>query len=115
MSLFQHGFRFESQLIRFSQEIFDNLEDGKQTDLIIMDFSKTFDKVDHNLLIYKLFNLGVNCKTVSWIKSFLKNRNQTVVVEGKQSCQVSPKDLYWGPVIFLALINDSPGSLKRKV
>ena len=46
--------------------------------------SKAFDKVDHNLLIYKLFNLGVNLSTVSWIKSFLQSRSQSVVVEGKQ-------------------------------
>ena len=49
---FQHGFRSkhssESQLVSFTQEIFDNLENYKQTDLIIMDFSKAFDKVDHN-------------------------------------------------------------------
>ena len=44
--------------------MFDNLEAGKQTDLIVMDLSKAFDKVDHNLLIYKLFNLGVNLKTI---------------------------------------------------
>ena len=50
---FQHGFRSkhscETQLVNFTQEIFDNLENGKQTDLIIMDFSKAFDKVDHIL------------------------------------------------------------------
>ena len=106
---FQHGFRSkhscETQLVNFTQEMFDNLENGKQTDLIIMDFSKAFDKVDHNLLIYKLFNLGVNLNTVSWIKSFLQNRSQSVVVEGTQSSSVPvmsgvPRDLYWGPVSF---------------
>ena len=86
---FQHGFRSkhscETQLVNFTQEIFDNFENGKQTDLIIMDFSKAFDKVDHNLLIYKIFNLGVNLNTVSWIKLFIQNRSQLVVSEGKQS------------------------------
>ena len=54
LSPFQHGFRSkhscETQLVNFTQEIFDNLDNGNQTDLIIMDFSKAFDKVDHNLL-----------------------------------------------------------------
>ena len=31
-----------------------NLDDSKQTDVLIMDFSKAFDKVSHNLLIHKL-------------------------------------------------------------
>ena len=123
LSPFQHGFRSkhscETQLISFTQEIFDNLEDGKQTDLIIMDFSKAFNKVDHNLLIYKLFNLGVNLKAVSWIKSFLQNRNQSVVVEGKQSPSVPvmsgvPQGSVLGTCLFLAYINDLPDSLKSR-
>ena len=72
LSPFQHGFRSkhscETQLVNFTQELFDNLENGKQTDLIIMDFIKTFDKIDHNLLINRLLNLSINLNTVSWIK-----------------------------------------------
>jgi len=52
LSQFQHGFRSkhscETQLISFSQEVYDNLEQGQQTDIIVMDFSKAFDKVDHH-------------------------------------------------------------------
>jgi hypothetical protein len=52
LSNFQHGFRSkhscETQLISFTQEVHDNLEQGQQTDVIVMDFSKAFDKVDHH-------------------------------------------------------------------
>ena len=52
LSQYQHGFRSEhsceTQLISFTQEVYDNLENGNQTDIIVMDFSKAFDKVDHN-------------------------------------------------------------------
>ena len=72
LSPFQHGFRSKhicgTQLISFFQEIIGYLENGKQTGLIIMDFSKAFDKVDHNLSVYKFFNMGIKLKTASWSK-----------------------------------------------
>ena len=92
LSPFQHCFRSKhsckTQLVSFTQEIFDNLEDGNQTDLIIMDLCKAFDKVDRNLLIYKLFNMCVDLKVVSCITYFLQNRNQSLAVEGKKSSTV---------------------------
>ena len=121
---FQHGFRAkhscESQIIAFSREIFDNLEASKQTDMIVMDFSKAFDKVDHSLLTYKLVKLGVNKNVVMWIKSFLKNRTQSVVVEGHQSEVLPvlsgvPQGSVLGPSLFLCYINDLPDSLKSRV
>ena len=63
--------------------------------------------------------MGVNLKAVSWIKSFLQNRNQYVVVEGKQSPSVPvmsgvPKGSVLWPCLFLAYINDLPDSLKSR-
>ena len=53
LNLFHHGFRSkhscETQLIGFTREMFDNLEAGKQIDLIVMDLSKRFDKVVNKL------------------------------------------------------------------
>ena len=121
---FQHGFRSkhscETQLISFTQEIFDNLEKGKQTDLIVMDFSKAFDKVDHNLLIYKLMKLGINKPVTSWISSFLKDRTQSVVVEGTHSSTLPvmsgvPQGSVLGPCLFLCFINDMPDAVKCRI
>ena len=121
---FQHCFRSkhncETQLISFTQEIFDNLEKGKQTDLIVMDFSKAFDKVDHNLLIYKLMKLGINKPVTSWISSFLKDRTQSVVVEGTHSSTLPvmsgvPQGSVLGPCLFLCFINDMPDAVKCRI
>ena len=47
----QHGFRerrsCETQLIQLVDELARNLANGHQTDLILLDFSKAFDKVSH--------------------------------------------------------------------
>ena len=54
----QHGFRermsCETQLIMLVHELSKNMQMGKQTDLILLDFSKAFDKVAHEKLLQKL-------------------------------------------------------------
>ena len=56
---------------------------GKQTDVLVMDFSKAFDKVSHGLLVHKLDHYGIRGKTNTWIHNFLSDRSQAVVVYGE--------------------------------
>ena len=76
----QHGFSkklsCETQLIQFVQDISDTLNESGQTDIIVMDFSKAFDKVDHKRLLLKLHRFGINNDLITWIGSFLSNRTQ---------------------------------------
>ena len=59
----QHGFRekrsCETQLAMLVNEIAKNMQMGKQTDLILLDFSKVFDKVAHKKLISKSHFYGI--------------------------------------------------------
>ena len=48
----------ETQLIQFVKDISDTLNESGQTDIIVMDFSKAFDKVDHKRLLPKLHRFG---------------------------------------------------------
>ena len=54
----------------------------KQTDLIIMDFAKAFDKVPHRRLLHKLDYYGIGGSTHKWISSWLYGRSQQVVLDG---------------------------------
>ena len=56
-----------------------------QTDVIIMDFSKAFDKVSHNLLTHKLNYYRIQGITNTLIHNFLSNRTQAVLLEGEAS------------------------------
>jgi hypothetical protein len=59
----QHGFRrgrsCETQLLGYVDETTEELERGYQVDTVVLDFSKTFDVVNHALLVHKLQRYGV--------------------------------------------------------
>ena len=46
---------------------------------------KAFDTTDHRTLLYKLDNYGVRGITLSWLKSYLSNRQQFVFIDGFNS------------------------------
>ena len=84
-----HGFRerrsCETQLLQLIDDFARNMTEGKQTDLILLDFSKAFGKVNHLELLYKLQVHGVQGRTLGWIESFLLGRSQTVVLNWESS------------------------------
>ena len=58
---------------------------GSQIEIAVLDVSKAFDTVPHDGLLSKLKHYGIDKKIWLWIYNFLKNRKQSVVVDGKQS------------------------------
>ena len=57
----------------------------KQTDFILMDFAKAFDKVPHRWLLHKVDYYGIRGSTYKWINSWLSGRTQQVVLDGQVS------------------------------
>ena len=115
----QHGFRSrrscETQLVQFVHDIISNLDGAmnrghKQTDLIIMDFAKAFDKVPHRRLLHKLDYYRIRGSTHKWISSWLSGRSQQVVLDGQASDPVPvlsgvPQGSVLGLILFLIFIN----------
>jgi hypothetical protein len=88
------------------QELNANNNKNIQTDLIIMDFAKAFDKVSHRRLLYKRKYYGIQTHTLNWIQAFLTDRTQTVVIDGITSNTVPvtsgvPQGTVLGSILFL--------------
>ena len=98
----------------------ENLENSSNADVIYLDFAKAFDKVDFNVLLPKLENIGVKSKLHNWIKSFITERTQSVVVKAYKSTAVNvtsgvPQGSVLGPLLFLVLMMDFDKNLKFSI
>jgi len=93
------------------QDLAGSLEEGVGVDVIIIDFTKDFDLVRHELLIMKLSSPGVDESVVVWVREFLVGRKQRVRVGGQLSKEAKltsgvPKSRILAPLLFLVYVND---------
>ena len=69
------------------------MNNALQTDVILLDLTKAFNKVPHDALCSKLYNCGIGGSTFGWIQHFLKHRTQQVLVDG---CTSTPSIVAYG-------------------
>ena len=84
---FRKGDSGVSQLLSTAHEIFTGFDSNPSLDTcgIFLDISKTFDRVWHEVLIFKLRSYGIEDSLLYLFKSFLSDRLQRMILSGQAS------------------------------
>lgn len=105
----QSGFRQHysctTALIQITDDIMRATDNGLLTALVLLDYSKAFDSIDHEILMAVLDFVGLSKNAILMLKNYILNRKQIVKIGDSLSSPLSlhcgvPQGSVLGPLLF---------------
>ena len=98
-------------MISFYDYVTDCLDHNLAVDSVFFDFQKAFDTVPHDRLLSRLFSIGIRGNLLNWLKDFISNRTQVVIIDDSRSNSLPVSSgviqgTVLGPIIFNIFIDD---------
>ena len=111
IAAYRKAYGAQHVLVRMLEDWKTKLDNDFTVGAILMDLSKAFDCIPHDLLIAKLHAYGFNENSLVFIYSYLKRRRQSVRINNVYSNYQSvlsgaPQGSILGPILFNFYIND---------
>ena len=110
MDLYQSAYRMfhstETALLKVRNDILMEMDKRNTVMLVLLDLSAAFDTIDHGILIERLSKrCGLGGTVLSWFKSYISDRTQSVAINdcysNKQSLKYGvPQGSVLGPILF---------------